>query len=421
MTVAGQSAFAGRSSGGQVALVTRSGTNTLHGSAYEYNRNTAYARPTTGSITARTSHARNWFAISSAHRSAGPSRRTDCSTSATTSAGSMRARNRQSRTVPSESLKQGNLLFKTTDNALYTLTPADLKAIDPLHIGETPTMLALLKQYPVGNAPQTGSDAGLNFSGYLFNAPVKLDYRTYVATIRLDGRFSRQTQRILPRHAVQQRSDTALRRSSPVRKPPSSCCSDNRGFGVRYTAVVTPTMTNTASVGLNRIGFTQTGTIGPSFRWVRVSSVLNYNSSARGSARINPMWNFTDDITWVKGSHTVHRRHQLPLARQPRAELRQLLSFLFDEPQRAARARSGHLHRRPELRRQRELRTEPRQQPGGHQRGRRSLRRAEFLLAQPISSTRQAKRSISAFPVRTTSWTITTSSTYRTPGKSPRS
>src|SRR5260370_2833623 len=43
VTVAGQSAFNGRSSGGQVSLVTRSGTNELHGSAYEYNRNTAYA------------------------------------------------------------------------------------------------------------------------------------------------------------------------------------------------------------------------------------------------------------------------------------------------------------------------------------------------------------------------------------------
>ena len=35
-------ADAGRSSGAQVSLVTKSGTNALHGSAYEYNRNSAF-------------------------------------------------------------------------------------------------------------------------------------------------------------------------------------------------------------------------------------------------------------------------------------------------------------------------------------------------------------------------------------------
>ena len=43
VTVAGQGADEGRSSGGQVVLVTKSGTNQLHGSAYEYNRNTVTA------------------------------------------------------------------------------------------------------------------------------------------------------------------------------------------------------------------------------------------------------------------------------------------------------------------------------------------------------------------------------------------
>ena len=43
VTVAGQGADEGRSSGGQVVLITKSGTNQLHGSAYEYNRNTVTA------------------------------------------------------------------------------------------------------------------------------------------------------------------------------------------------------------------------------------------------------------------------------------------------------------------------------------------------------------------------------------------
>ncbi len=41
VTVGGEGADQGRSSGGQVVLITKSGTNQLHGSLYEYNRNTA--------------------------------------------------------------------------------------------------------------------------------------------------------------------------------------------------------------------------------------------------------------------------------------------------------------------------------------------------------------------------------------------
>jgi hypothetical protein len=41
VTVSGQGADQGRSSGGQVVLLTKSGTNQIHGSLYEYNRNTA--------------------------------------------------------------------------------------------------------------------------------------------------------------------------------------------------------------------------------------------------------------------------------------------------------------------------------------------------------------------------------------------
>ena len=43
-TVAGQGADQGRSSGGQVSLVTKGGSNQFHGSLYEYMRNTLHRR-----------------------------------------------------------------------------------------------------------------------------------------------------------------------------------------------------------------------------------------------------------------------------------------------------------------------------------------------------------------------------------------
>lgn len=40
VTTSNSNADAGRSSGGQVSMVTKSGTNQFHGALYEYNRNT---------------------------------------------------------------------------------------------------------------------------------------------------------------------------------------------------------------------------------------------------------------------------------------------------------------------------------------------------------------------------------------------
>ena len=48
VTVGGEGADQGRSSGGQVTLITKSGTNRFHGSLYEFNRNTIFS-------------ANNWF------------------------------------------------------------------------------------------------------------------------------------------------------------------------------------------------------------------------------------------------------------------------------------------------------------------------------------------------------------------------
>src|SRR5208337_2255053 len=86
----------------------------------------------------------------------------------------------QERVVPSESLKQGILTFAASDGSIQTLTPAEVKAVDPLHIGLNPAYLSILSKYPVGNDPAYGTDAGLNFTGYRFNAPDDQDDRAYV-------------------------------------------------------------------------------------------------------------------------------------------------------------------------------------------------------------------------------------------------
>ena len=122
VTVGGQGADQGRSSGGQVVLVTRSGTNLLHGSLYEYNRNTATSANTWFNNQAGVpvqQLVRNQFGASIG----GPikkdrlfyfanwEQRIDASSVA------------QVQAVPSESLKKGFLQVPLTDGNVQTISP----------------------------------------------------------------------------------------------------------------------------------------------------------------------------------------------------------------------------------------------------------------------------------------------------------
>jgi hypothetical protein len=147
VTVGGQGADQGRSSGGQVTLITKSGSNQYHGSLYEFNRNTATT-------------ANNWFS-----NRAGVKREALVRNQFGGSVGGRIFRDRaffflnyeqridasaqaRTRNVPTESLKQGILTFVLSDGSTQRLTPADIKNVDPLGRGVSPAMLQYLSFYP---------------------------------------------------------------------------------------------------------------------------------------------------------------------------------------------------------------------------------------------------------------------------------
>jgi hypothetical protein len=190
VTVSGQNANQGRSSGGQVSLVTKSGTNLLHGSAYEYNRDTAFSANnwfSNRSGIPREQLKRNQYGVSlggpimkdRAFFFGNVERRKDNSAA------------NQLRKVASNTLRAGTIMAKASDGNTYALGPDALKAIDPLHLGASSAILSLLARCR-GNDTSAGSDSGLNFSGFRFNAPMVLDYRAYVGKVdlKLDGRAS---------------------------------------------------------------------------------------------------------------------------------------------------------------------------------------------------------------------------------------
>ncbi len=303
VTVAGQGADEGRSSGGQVVLITKSGTNQFHGSAYEYNRNTVTA-------------ANSWFnnrdgvGITPLNRNqfgaslGGPvkkdriffflnyERRIDASSQAV------------ERMVPTENLKLGILTFADTNGNNYTLNPAQIKQVDPLGIGLNQGYLNILKQYPVGNDPAYGADGGLNFTGFRFNAPDALDNRAYVGKMDfiLDN-AGKHTVSVRGTLSNANQDQTNALAQFPGQEPASELLNNSKGISATYTAILTPTLINNLTFGYTRQGLAYSGTTGDAFTLGPLNPLENFNARANG--RILPVKNIVDNLTWTKGKHTI--------------------------------------------------------------------------------------------------------------------
>lgn len=316
VTTAGQGANMGRSSGGQVALVTKSGTNNLHGSLYEYNRNTATA-------------ANTWF-----NNQAGVPRQPLVRNQFGASAGGKIVRDRafyffnyeqrqdasgvaQVRAVPSDTLRQGIFKYTMCNNPsgpggvcdpvkdqifVQTINAADIKAVDPLSQGVNASMLPVLSQYPHGNAPSFGEDGGLNFSGYRFNAPSHRSDHAIVG--RIDLHLDRAAKHTLSlRGTLADNTDDQILAQFPGQTPASTLRDNSKGFAAQYTVLLKSNLVNVLNVSYTRLGQSLSGVTGPALFQTSLDPLQN--PYARPTSQRLPTWNPNDDVTWVKGAHTV--------------------------------------------------------------------------------------------------------------------
>src|SRR5262249_33743984 len=126
VTVGGETANQGRSSGGQVTLVTKSGTNQFHGSAYEYNRNTLFSANdwfNNRSGVPRQPLNRNQFGFSAG----GPIKKDRAFFFVNYERRMDRSAISRLEHVPSLAMRQGTLQFRNTNRGITTLTQSDLK------------------------------------------------------------------------------------------------------------------------------------------------------------------------------------------------------------------------------------------------------------------------------------------------------
>jgi len=299
-TVAGLGADQGRSSGGQVSLVTKSGSNSFHGSLYEFHRNVKTA-------------ANNWFS-----NRAGIARENLIRNQFGASLGGRIIKDRVfffanwedrrdatavgvNRVVPTETYKQGIVQFRMNNGAIGQLTPAQIRQVDPLGIGINPTMLDILKKYPAGNDPNSSADRGLNFSILRFNAPKKLNYRTYV--LKNDFNIDKAGKHTLSlRGTLADNSEDDVLAQFPGLPSQSQQVDQSKGLSARYTTVITPTLVNTFNYGYTRLKNVVTGAQGPSLAFFFANPETSF---PRALNRIAPVHNFVNDATWTKGKHTV--------------------------------------------------------------------------------------------------------------------
>jgi hypothetical protein len=301
VTTSNPNADGGRGSGAQVTLITKSGTNQFHGSAYEYNRNAAFTandwfnkqtQIASGEPNKQLPLIRNIFGGSVG----GPVRRDKIFFFANYEGRRDNEGVVNERLVPTAQMRQGVLQYVADDNSIVTLTPNQILGMDPNSIGVNQAMLTMLNTYPVANDSLSGD--GLNTEGFRFSNTEKRTYDTYIA--RLDWNVSRN-------HTLFWRGnlmgDTEPGSPQFPGQPASSrTLTNSKGFALGYTAVIRPNLVNNFRWGLTRQGGSTAGTSNDTS--VGLQGLDSPVAFSRTSSFHIPVHDLVDDLAWTKGNHS---------------------------------------------------------------------------------------------------------------------
>jgi hypothetical protein len=314
VTTANANANEGRSSGAQLSLVTKSGTNQFHGSVYEYHRPTftvandwfnKQAQLANGQPNIPGKLIRNTFGAAVG----GPIFKNKLFFFANYE-GQRTAENVQvTQTVPTASYRAGNLTYvgdTATGTTVTTLSPGQVAQMDaectangvcPWGPGPNPNVLSYFQQFPVNNGFATGD--GYNFGSYTFSSPAPASLNTSI--LKLDWALN-DRHRLFVRGNLQK--DTT---SYPVQfpgQPASQFWDDNsKGIGGGDTWVITPNLVNDIRYGYVRQGYSNQGVGQGDYVDFRFMSSLTAES--RTTIVHVPVHNIVDNLSWTKKNHTI--------------------------------------------------------------------------------------------------------------------
>lgn len=323
VTTSNYGADQGRSSGAQVSLVTRSGTNSLAGSGYYVNRNTKFSsneyflklsQLAEGAPSEAPKLDKHIFGFSLG----GPVRRDKLFFFGNFEGLNEARETVVTRAVPSSSLRDGVLMYQcasasecpggtvagltgshTIPAGFRGLSPADLRRIDPLGIGPSQAAMSYFRQFPSPN--QDGRYPG-NIEDFRFGAPIENTFRTYIARAdyRLNGahsffgRFNKQNDAV----------DTAPQ--YPGDPPGRSRTDKNWGTAIGWDSSLGGSLVNTFRYGFTRIDTDTIGLLSRDNTGFRFIDDLGFDVGTDVSnGRDIKTHNFVNDLSMVKGRHTL--------------------------------------------------------------------------------------------------------------------
>jgi Carboxypeptidase regulatory-like domain/TonB dependent receptor len=314
-------AESGRSSGAEINIVTKGGTNKFHGSVYEYNRNTAteandyflkLAQAASGEPNKPLQFIRNVFGASLG----GPIKK-DRAFFFLNYEGQRDAQQQSAvRIVPSATLRQGIMQYENVDGGVTTLSPQQLAAMDPSGIGPSPVVLNFFKSYPMPNDVTVGD--GLNYNGYRFPAPVHNQFNTYIA--RLDYMLTQNGKHTLFWRGNLMDDQEQNQPYLPGDTPTQSFDTHSKGFVIGETAILSPSIVNNFRYGYTR---QSVGTVGNADQpFIRFRGLNDNSTNAPFNYRYNaafqtPVHNIVDDMSWKKGNHAFTFGTNIRFIRNP--------------------------------------------------------------------------------------------------------
>jgi Carboxypeptidase regulatory-like domain len=310
VTTSNSNADAGRSSGGQVAMVTKSGTNQFHGAVYEYNRNTftvandwfnKEAQASQGFSNVPGKLIRNTFGGAVG----GPIKR-DKFFFFGNYEGQRTAENKQvTRTAPTSSFQSGEVKY-LSNGSVVTLSPTQVGLMDPnctangtcpLGPGVNPNVLAYFSQYPAANGSALGD--GLNLGSYTFSSPYPGSLNTSI--LKLDYVPNAKHRLFIRGNLQKDTQENVLQ--FPGQTPSYSYIDNSKGLAAGDTWGISPSLVNDFRYGYIRQGFSNRGIGQGSYVVFRFMDQATPES--RSTLVHVPVHNFIDNLTASKGNHTL--------------------------------------------------------------------------------------------------------------------
>ncbi len=328
VTTTNADADSGRSSGAQVSLVTKSGTNQFHGSAYEYDRTLAGAANDWFNKQAELSSGlpnkpgeliRNTFGAAVG----GPILKDRLFFFANYEGQRSREAVQTTQAVPSANLRQGIVSYLEQDGVtVESLSPTVIQSMDlgclssgtcpngngvsqaVLNLWNGQEMLpngAAIPAFPMPNTNVSFGSDGLNILGYTFAAPQPTGLNTYLA--KLDYNLTRNGNHRFFLRGNLQNDRTLDAPEFPGGSPSQIVQNNSKGIAVGYTAILSNTVINNFRYGFVRQGLGQFGPNPfPNVSFWNLTSQVSFDPTINVNVPVNQ---FVDDVTWTRGQHTL--------------------------------------------------------------------------------------------------------------------